>query len=887
MATQPTEKNDIIEAQLGTMIIDGLTGIDLLVIDYHTLTRNISYSGDNKYSDGRLNSLTFYNFERWNILGGNGEDYLSGGNLDDTLIGGNGWDTLASNGGADSVDGGNGVDTWKANWSTLTSSISIILKTGNASISLGNLAVPTLKNIEALNVTTGSGSDTVSVGNNLANDVITTNGGNDSINVGIGGSDYVNGGDGSDLGIFDWSFSLGSITVNPYYDDFSDGQGRYVNFDNIERFQVTGGAGNDYLAGDVLNDSLLGGAGRDTLDGSRGNDSIDGGEGIDVWKADYSTATKAIIIKLSALVDANEVSSGLTGAVTRNIEQLDFSSGSGADLISVGSFSYSDTVYSNGGNDSINIGNGGRDYVNGGEGVDIGSFTWSASQTDITVNPYYDDFADGEGRYVNFDNVERFSLKGGSGNDHLAGDVYADSLTGGDGNDTLEGASGGDLINGGNGVDVWQADYHSSTANISIELSPTAKNQVLAGIKGALVSNIERLNFQSGTGNDLISTHSLAYDDVVRADEGEDAINVGTGGQDYVDGGAGLDVGQFDWSASTTAIVVNPYYDDYSDLEGRSVNFDNVERFNLKGGVGNDHLAGDAWNDSLSGGEGNDTLEGGGYRSDLEAFNIDVIDGGVGIDVWSADYLGSPASLNIQLSSTLNTNIVSDGISEGKISAVVKNIERLSLSTGAGNDQISAGSYAYDDVIRTGDGDDEINVGTGGQDYVDAGAGIDLGQFDWSTSTTTISVNPYYDDYSDLEGHSVNFDNVERFNLTGGSGNDYLAGDVYVDTLIGGAGDDELDGTSGGDQLTGGLGADIFDVRSNSGELIITDFAAGQGLEDVVKFINSPFAEMSFTRIQQNLQNVGQDTVLTLSDMDSLRFIGVSVTDFVADDFLW
>ena len=55
----------------------------------------------------------------------------------------------------------------------------------------------------------------------------------------------------------------------------------------------------------------------------------------------------------------------------------------------------------------------------------------------------------------------------------------------------------------------------------------------------------------------------------------------------------------------------------------------------------------------------------------------------------------------------------------------------------------------------------------------------------------------------------------------------------------------------------------------------------------MVKFINSPFAEMSFTRIQQNLQNVGQDTVLTLSDVDSLRVIGVSVTDFVADDFLW
>ena len=201
--------------------------------------------------------------------------------------------------------------------------------------------------------------------------------------------------------------------------------------------------------------------------------------------------------------------------------------------------------------------------------------------------------------------------------------------------------------------------------------------------------------------------------------------------------------------------------------------------------------------------------------------------------------------------------------------------------------KISSGSYAYDDVIRTGDGDDDINVGTGGLDYVDAGTGIDSGQFDWSASTTTITVNPYYDDYSDLEGRLVNFDNVERFNLTGGSGNDYLAGDVYVDTLVGGAGDDELDGTSGGDQLTGGLGTDIFDVRSNSGELIITDFVAGPGLEDVVKFINSPFAEMSFALIQQQLQRVGQDTVLALSEVDSLRFIGVSATAFVADDFLW
>ncbi|TSA42124.1 MAG: hypothetical protein D4R63_01160 [Methylococcaceae bacterium] len=75
MADQPTEKNDTIAAQLGNMNIDGLAGVDILVIDYHALTRNIAYSNGNKYSDGRLNSLTFGNFERWNILGGIGNTF--------------------------------------------------------------------------------------------------------------------------------------------------------------------------------------------------------------------------------------------------------------------------------------------------------------------------------------------------------------------------------------------------------------------------------------------------------------------------------------------------------------------------------------------------------------------------------------------------------------------------------------------------------------------------------------------------------------------------------------------------------------------------------------------------------------------------------------------
>jgi Ca2+-binding RTX toxin-like protein len=194
---------------------------------------------------------------------------------------------------------------------------------------------------------------------------------------------------------------------------------------------------------------------------------------------------------------------------------------------------------------------------------------------------------------------------------------------------------------------------------------------------------------------------------------------------------------------------------------------------------------------------------------------------------------------------------------------------------------------AYSDHIHGGGGDDDINVGAGGHDYADGGAGDDIGRFDWSASTTSITVNPYYDDYADLQGRYADFDNVERFDLIGGAGNDYLAGDVYSDTLIGGAGDDELDAFDGNDTLIGGMGADLFNIRTDSGNDVITDFVAGQGVGDMVSFVDDPFDTMSFDVIKEHLSQDGTDTLLTLTDADSIRFVGVNVDAFVVDDFLW
>jgi Ca2+-binding RTX toxin-like protein len=875
-----TANNDSFSPLLGKDTLDGADGEDELVINYAALGRNITLSGNN-YGDGFFNQVIFYNIEKFNVTSGSGSDALQGGTLADTLLAGAGNDVLSGNSGLDVIDGGVGIDTWKESYSGLSVAVNVFLTdvviNGNttASVKLGSAAGSTVRNIEALSLQTGSKNDVISSAPFAYNDNIVTNDGDDSINVGTGGRDYVHGGNGIDLGIFNWSTSTSDITVSPYYDDYADDEGRYVNFDDVNRFDLKGGAGNDYLAGDVYNDSLVGNAGNDSLDGGRGVDSIDGGMGIDQWKADYSTATNVINVQLSGVLDENAVKAGIVGAVVKNVERLEFITGSGNDIISTTPFAYNDSIWTNDGDDTINVGKGGSDYVHGGNGVDLGIFDWSASITDITVDPYYDDYADEEGRYVNFDDVNRFDLKGGSGNDHLAGDVYNDVLRGNAGSDILNGGRGSDLIDGGSGVDLWKADYSTAAAVINIQLSKTLDaNGVKGGISGGVVKNVEHLDFTSGSGNDVISTAAFAYNDKVWTNDGSDTINVGKGGNDYVHGGNGVDLGVFDWSASKTNIRVDPYYDDYSDGEGRYVNFDAVERFNLKAGSGNDYLAGDIYKDTLSGGLGRDTLNSGS--------DADVIDGGGGVDLWKADYSGSTADINIQLSASSNVNAIKSGMTGG----VVKNSERLELVTGTGDDVVATAPFAYNDDIRTNAGDDTINVGTGGYDYVHGGDGIDLGLFDWSASTTAITVDPYYDDYSDSEGRFVNFDAIDRFNLKGGSGNDYLAGDIYSDTLSGGDGYDTLDGFAGNDLIIGGNGGDTFTMRNGTGQDVIQDFNFNNE-GDLVYLTYQPFPNMSFAAIQDNMQQVGADVVLTLSETDSIIFTGTTLADFAASDFYW
>ena len=94
---------------------------------------------DTLTGDGNANSLK----------GNDGDDLLSGGDGDDTLTGGNGLDTLDGQGGADTAD-----------FSDKTVSVVVALNGANdATVSIGGVAEDTLRNIE--NLIGGSGDDTL------------------------------------------------------------------------------------------------------------------------------------------------------------------------------------------------------------------------------------------------------------------------------------------------------------------------------------------------------------------------------------------------------------------------------------------------------------------------------------------------------------------------------------------------------------------------------------------------------------------------------------------------------------------------------------------------------------------------------------------------------
>lgn len=212
----------------GNDIVYGTTGHDTLL------------GGDgNDFISGRAGNDMLY--------GGAGNDTLVGGYGIDKLYGDDGNDILLGGPSNDILDGGSGIDT--AMYSDATSGVTVNLSTGTAT---GGDGTDIFSNIE--NVTGSNFGDTLT--------------GNDSVNVldgGIGadtltgglGNDILTGGDGAD--IFKWTSADITSSGAPFTDtitDFSMAQGDLLDLTDV----LTGEPVNDlssYLSFDTSGSDMV------------------------------------------------------------------------------------------------------------------------------------------------------------------------------------------------------------------------------------------------------------------------------------------------------------------------------------------------------------------------------------------------------------------------------------------------------------------------------------------------------------------------------------------------------------------------------------------------------------------------------------------------------
>jgi len=308
-----------------------------------------------------------------------------------------------------------------------------------------------LVGIEDIFINGGSGNDNITTfdGDDLLGDGPGTTFDNDSLNGGGGddrldteaGHDIFDGGDGDDTGSLTWTDSnaaIVSVAAPAGYDmRFESGANYSANFVNVENVVIFAGSGNDNVTtgggNDIYLDALAavsgndffgGGAGDDFQFIRTGNDQGDGGDGYDGVQIEWEDVTAAIEMAApTGDFEIRFVAGAGRSAELKNIENINFFSGSGSDILAFGT------------SDDIVFGGNGNDIIDGGGGNDF--------------------------------------LGGDAGNDELNGGAGLDDLYGNSGNDTLRGGDGNDYLEGGSGADTMRATMPAGSATTATA-SPAA-----------------------------------------------------------------------------------------------------------------------------------------------------------------------------------------------------------------------------------------------------------------------------------------------------------------------------------------------------------------------------------------------------------------------------
>lgn len=606
---------------------------------------------------------------------------------------------------------------------------------------------------------------------------------------------------------------------------------------------IDGGAGNDLLAGTLLDDTIRGHGGADQIAGGSGNDTLDGGDGNDFLWGDDGDDT-------------------LIG-------------GTGHDILSGGS-----------GNDRLIGGDGddkledmeGNDVLEGGDGNDTitAGIGYGQDGSDTTV-----DGGDGDDQIEVVINIA--SVKGGSGNDIIrvvdpgrynppaSQPLLLDAGAGDDHIYLLGGIGRSVTATGGAGIDTWHLGKQTLAQRLTItDFAPGAGGDVIdvyglfdIAPGGNPFGESARLKLVQRGADTMLQYRPLELDttngwidlillkdtllsrltaanfggaDPGGADKGKELFGTdkadrlsGTELEDTLHGGAGNDI--------------------LSGHGGADV---------LYGDAGNDTLLGGAGDDRLYGGDGDDHLE------DNEGGNL--LDGGDGSDWLTVD--GTEAST--LLGGAGNDVLLAHGGNH-------------TLDGGAGDDQLAFiskdGAGATTATVRGGDGNDTIELRLHGSTIVNAEGGAGRDTFNLSARTgaamlaisdfeagedgdrlalaalsnkpgdpfasgavrlsqsgadtlvevdvgmngianfyaairltgvvaTTLTADNIVEGYTPIVGDAAPGQGPLPSPVTPSSGDDTLTGSSGNDRLDGGAGNDKLIGGAGNDVLIGGSGID-------------------------------------------------------------------------------
>lgn len=819
---------DVLNGGAGDDILEGGTGEDVMIGglgadqlrgggDGDTASyedRTTSGPGVNASLEGPAGSVdvegdTYTSIER--LLGGAGDDILTGGTQVDRIDGAGGNDTIFGGGATDTLIGGAGVGDR-------------VTYQGDANPVRADLRLPTVlgsltDNTSGFEYVTGGDDDDIIIGNDdpnqldggpgndeltglLGSDTLTGGAGNDTIRPGAGGGTSNGGPSTLEVNTLTYDDLTGvgvTVALGVWNQVIASAATVGPDTQSISGFvHVTGSPQGDVIDADTgvaIANTLTGLGGDDTLRGSFGDDTLDGGTGDDRLEGGFG-------------VD------GLTG-------------GTG-----------DDTMVAGPGNDTLT---GGADDLSTGGTGDTASFEFVPAGNSVNANlarpaPQATG-ADGDDTITGVEN-----LTGGAGPDTLEGTTGPNVIDGRAGNDVIVGGTDpGDTLIGGEdpgGTDVDTLSYDTpSTVAIVVNLSTDPS---LTGTPTDSSTGFE--NVFGGAGDDVIAGD--AGPNLLIGNSGADTL-IGLGGDDNLQGLAGTDtlrpglgagqsiggteIDTVSYAEITAAVTVNiaPFT---GTATGTAINQTLQTIENVVGGSAADDISGSVVRNVLTGGGGNDTLRGGGGNDDLAGeLDDDTLIGGTGTDNllggdgadWASyeDRTGG-AGVPAPVTATLTAPAGGGNTGENDTYSALEN-----LRGGQGND-ILTGSTEQN-TIEGGLGNDTI-VGVRGLAADTLKGGENAGDNDtvsYASESAGVTI-----DLSAAPGAPGLTDNASEFeSAIGGDGNDTITGDDDANRIVGGNGIDALTGNAGSDTILGGDDEDT--ILGGAG----ADQLSGDDDEDIIQ----------------------------------------------------